>query len=186
MKRWNIILAAALAAGCAGGGDREASVRAYDLGGVPPTARLAPAKVGVVRAGAPFDTPDMLYRLAYRDAAEVLAFAQHRWAAAPAVLLQRQFARASGAPAGPCTVDFEIHEALQVFASKEASEFVLEGRGLLVAAGGARAGERVFRVVEREAGGTAAGGARAFARAADRLVGEVSAWAARVPACRAG
>ena len=52
---WRCLLLSALllAAGCAGGGDREVPVRFWDLGGVPATAKLSPAKAGVVRAGPP-------------------------------------------------------------------------------------------------------------------------------------
>ena len=184
--RWVLasVLAGVLATGCAGGGGRDAQLRVFDLGGEATSQSLAPARAGAVRAVSPFDTADMLYRLSFREPGELHAFARHRWAAAPSTLLQRRFGQASGA--GPCVAEFEIHEALQRFASAEASEFVLEGRGLLVLPGGARVGERAFRVMEKDAGGNAPAGARAFARAADRLIAEMAAWARQTAACRGG
>lgn len=184
MRAW--IAGAALLAGCAGSAEREAGPRLLDLGIEPPSAKLAGLRVAAVRAAPPNDSADMLYRLAYRDPAEVLAFAQHRWAAAPAVLLQRQLARAAAPGASPCALEFELMELTQVFDSRDASRVVLEGRAMLASAPGVRAAERVVRVVEDGAGGSPATGARAVARAADRLIGELSGWASRLPACRAG
>lgn len=184
MKRLLGVLVGVLVSGCAGVSSRDTEPRVFDLGGAAATHSLAPARAGAVRAGSPFDTADMLYRLMFREPGELHAFARHRWAATPAALLQRRFAQASGA--GPCVAEFEIHEALQRFTSPETSEFVLEGRGVLLLPGGARAGERAFRVVEKDAGGNPPAGARAFARAADRLAADIGAWAGQTPPCRGG
>lgn len=180
-----MLMVVILLAGCAGSADDGGAQRAYDLGFEAPGGRLATVRPGAVRASAPFDTNDMLYRLAYRDAAELHAFAQSRWAAAPAVLLQRRFARASGDAPAACVFDFELSELTQVFSSASASRIVLEGRATLLA-GSRRVAEKVFLVVEPEAGGSAASGARAVARAADRMIGEIGAWSAQAAGCKAG
>ncbi|MSQ55763.1 MAG: hypothetical protein EXR31_10395 [Betaproteobacteria bacterium] len=184
MKRI-LLLAAALLAGCAGSGDEAGMARTYDLGFEAPGARFGALRPGAVRASAPFDTYEMLYRLAYRDAAELHAFSGSRWAAPPGALLQRRFARAAGGAAAACTFEFELSELSQVFSSATASEVVLEGRATLLA-GSRRVADKVFLVVERNAGGSAASGVRAVARAADRMIGEIGAWSAQSGACTAG
>ena len=183
MKRTILVMAVVLA-GCAGPGERDVQVRTFDFGLEAPAARLGAVRAGLVRASAPYDAPDMYYRLAYRDPAELLAFSQSRGAAPPATLLQRRLARASPGGGAACTVDVELSELSQVFASREESDIVLEGRASLASASG-RAGERIFLVREPGAGGSASGGARAVSRAADRLIGEIAAWASQAPACRA-
>jgi cholesterol transport system auxiliary component len=184
MKRILLVLAMLFAAGCAG--NKDAGVpRTYDLGLDAPASALAGLRPGVVRATAPFDTTDMLYRLAFRDPTELLAFAESRWAATPAILLQRRMARASTGTQAQCAVDFELTELSQVFSSPEASELVIEGRAILVQ-GSKRVGERVFRISGVDAGRNAAGGVHAAARAVDRLIAEVSAWSSAAGACGKG
>ena len=172
---------AMMLAGC-GGSAAQDTVRVFDFGVDAPAATFGGVRASGVRAGAPFDAPDMLYRLAYRDGAELLAFAQSRWAASPGVLLQRRFLRATGTAAARCAFDLELAELSQVFSSPNASEIHLEGRATM-SSGAARVGERIFRIREANAGGTAASGAHAAARAADRLIAEISQWSVQLPAC---
>jgi cholesterol transport system auxiliary component len=121
----------------------------------------------------------MYYRLAYRDAAELGAFANSRWAASPPELLRKQMLRASGDKAGRCVVDVEIQEFTQVFSAKDTSEARVELRAW-VRGGGARG----WSLSEPNAGAGAASGAAAFARAANRAVGELGAWIGAQPECR--
>lgn len=172
-------------AGCTGGADRSAAPRVYDLGIEPVAVRLEGLRVLAVRAPAPFDTSDMLYRLAFRDPAELMAFTQSRWAANPATLLQRRFTQAAGGAAGRCGIEFELSELSQVFSSPQASALVLEGHVQIVA-GSSRIAGRGFRIREEDAGGNAASGARALARAVDGLINELSGWTAQIAACRQG
>lgn len=153
--------------------------RTYDLGLEAPGARLPAVRVASVRAVAPFDSPDMLYRLAYRNAAEIAAYANSRWAATPAEMFRKQLLRAAGDGQGKCSLEVEIQEFTQVFAAKEASEARLDLRASV--RGGAA---RSLSVVEANAGPDASGGAAAFARAANRAIGEMSAWIAAQPECR--
>jgi cholesterol transport system auxiliary component len=163
--------------GC--GGSAVVDPRSYDLGLAAPSAALPPARIGSVRAVAPFDSVDMQYRLVYRDAAEIGAFANSRWAASPPELLRKQMLRASGDRAGRCVVDVEIQEFTQVFSAKDASEARVELRAW-VRGGGARG----WNLSEPNAGADAASGAAAFARAANRAVGELGAWIGAQPECR--
>ena len=137
-----------------------------------------------MRAVAPFDGVDMHYRLAYRNSAELAAFA--RTAAGRrrrAELLRKQLLRASREGVGKCALDIEIQEFTQVFSSKEASEARVELRAWLAARAG-RFASRGWSVVEPNAGADAAAGAAAFARAANRAIGELGGWIAAQEACK--
>ena len=165
-----------LLSGCGSGAAPEP--RTFDLGLEAPGVRIPAMRIGSVRAIAPFDTPDMQYRLAYRNAAEIAAYANSRWAAAPADLLRKQLLRASGDGAGKCTLDIDIQEFSQVFSGKDASEARIDLRA------GMRGGaSRFVSIVEPNAGADAASGAAAFARAANRAIGELGAWIAAQPGC---
>jgi len=156
--------------------------RAFDLGLNAPGALLPPVRVGLVRAIAPFDSTDMHYRLAFRNAAEIAAFAHSRWAATPAEMLRKQILRGAGERAGGCVLELEVQEFTQVFSSEKASEARIELRASL-----ARSGSNVsrgFTVSEPNAGPDAAAGAAAFARAAERAIGELGRWIAAQPDCR--
>jgi cholesterol transport system auxiliary component len=164
--------------GC-GGGSAASDPRTYDLGLEAAGARIATVNVGSVRAIAPFDTPDMQYRLLYRNAVEIAAYAGSRWAATPADMFRKQLLRASGDGAGKCTLDVDIQEFSQVFSAKEASEARIDLRASV--RGGA---SRSVTIVEPNAGADAASGAAAVARAANRAIAELGAWAGAQPLCR--
>lgn len=186
MQKFVALCALLVAGGCAGNRSGEPPLRVYDLGIEAPAARLAGVRLGQFRAAAPLDSSDMLYRLAYRNPAEVLAFSQSRWAAAPAELLRRRFARAADATsAAPCTLELELLEISQVFDSRDSSAVLLELRASLYASG-ARVAERTVRISEPGAGGGAAEGVAATSRAADKSIAELAAWSARQPRCKAG
>lgn len=172
-----LLAAILLLAGC--GGAAAPEPRSYDLGLAAPSGVLPPARIAQVRAVAPFDSTDMQYRLAYRDAAEIAAFANSRWAATPAEMLRKQLLRAASDRPGRCIVDVEIQEFTQVFSAKEASEARIDLRASV--RGGAARG---WSVTEPNAGPNAASGAAAFARAANRAVGELGGWLAAQPGCR--
>ena len=175
MKRF--AFAILLLSGC--GGQIAPEPRTFDLGLNPPGAKLPAVRVVSVRAVAPFDSADMQYRLAYRNAAEIAAYANSRWAATPAEMFRKQLLRAAGDGQGKCGLEVEIQEFSQVFGAKEASEARFDLRAS-VRGGAARA----LSMAEPNAGPDAAGGAAAFARAADRAIGELGAWLAAQPECR--
>ena len=166
-----------MVAGC--GGAAAPEPRSYDLGLEAPAARLANLRIGSVRAIAPFDGTEMQYRLAYRNSAEVAAYANSRWAATPAEMLRKQLLRAAGEGAGKCLLDVEIQEFSQVFGAKDSSQARVELRAAL--RGGPARG---FSVAEADAGPDAAGGSAALARAVNRAVAELGAWAGAQAACR--
>ena len=165
-----------LLSGC--GGAAAPEPRSYDLGLDAPAAKLPPLRIGSVRAVAPFDGTDMQYRLAYRNASEVAAYAGSRWAATPAEMFRKQLQRAA-AESGKCTLAVEIQEFTQVFSAKDASEARLELRASL-SSGAARQ----FSVAEANAGADAVDGAAALARASNRLIGEIGSWIGAQAGCR--
>jgi cholesterol transport system auxiliary component len=181
MKR-SLAVLVLLLAGC--GGAAAPDPRTFDLGLNAPGTALPAARVGSVRAIAPFESTDMQYRLAYRDAAEIAAYANSRWAATPAELFRKQMLRAASEQAGKCVLDVEIQEFTQVFASREASEARVELRAWLGAGGARAAVSRGWSVVEPNAGADAVSGAAALARAANRAIGELGGWIAAQPGCR--
>jgi cholesterol transport system auxiliary component len=174
-------LAATLAA-CALGAARP-EPHSFDLGIELPAARLPAVRVAAVRAMAPFDGSEMYYRLAWRNGAELAAYAQARWAAPPAQLVRRQLLRANGDGNAKCTLESELQEFSQVFSSPHASAARLELNAQLVAPQG-RIASRSWRIAEAGAGADAAGGAAAMARAVNRAAGEIAAWIAAQAQCR--
>lgn len=157
--------------------------KALDLGVALPNTPLPGINIGSVRAVAPFDGVDMYYRLSWRNSAELASFMASVWVAPPAELVRKQLLRASREGVGKCTLDIEIHEFTQVFAAKESSEARVEMRAWLAGRSG-RIASRGWSVVEPNAGADAVSGAAAFARAADRVVGELGGWIAAQSDCR--
>lgn len=181
MKRLFALVPVFLLAGC-GAGSTASDPRTFDLGLEAPAVRLPAVRVGIVRSLAPFDGADMQYRLAYRNAAEIAAFANSRWAAPPADMLRKQLLRAAAEGDGKCALGVEIQEFSQVFASQAESEARIEMRIALSA--GAKTLSKQLTVNESKAGPDAASGAAAFARAANRAVGEIGGWVAAQADCR--
>lgn len=175
-----LVVLSVLLTGC--GGVAAPEPRTFDLGLDAPAGRIGGVRIGFVRAVAPFDSTDMQYRLAYRNAAEIAAYANSRWAATPAEMLRKQLLRATGDGVSKCVLEVEIQEFSQVFGAKEASDARIELRAGL--SSGARSLARRFTVIEGNSGPDAMSGAAAIARAANRMIGEIGAWAAAQPDCR--
>ena len=169
-----------LLAGC--GGATAPEPKTFDLGLAAPGTALPAVRIASVRAVAPFEATDMQYRLAYRNAAEIAAYAGSRWAASPAELLRKQLLRAASEKTGKCGLEIEIQEFTQVFSAKEASEARIDLRGW-VGVGASRVASRGWSIVEPNAGADAVSGAAAFARAADRAIGQIGGWIAAQPGC---
>lgn len=164
------------------GGASSVEPRTFDLGLATPATGLPAVRIGSVRAVAPFESTDMQYRLAYRNAAEIAAYANSRWAATPAEMFRKQLLRATGEGAARCVLEVEIQEFSQVFAAKEASDARIELRLGLSSGAGSLA--RRLTIVESNSGPDAVSGAAAAARAANRAIGEIGGWLAAQPDCR--
>jgi len=170
-------------ASCAGGGASSVPPHSYDLGIETPATSMPAVELRGVRAVRPFDSNAMYYRLAYRDGAELVAFAQSRWAAPPGELVRKQLARATRAGTPRCTLEIELQEFSQVFSAPDTSTAQLE----LVATLGAPSGSvetRAMRLSEAGAGSTAAQGVKAMQRAVTRAIAELVQWIDGVAGCR--
>jgi len=187
------VLALALGA-CAMGPTAREAPSVYDLG--PPgktekavriAARLLLPPMDDVPAQ---DETGIVFRLAYRDAAQPRIYANSRWAEAPAAMLTRRarshFALASegvltsAAGAGaPYAVRMELEEFSQVFSATEASRAVVRVRASILDLGSRTlTAQRTFEV-ERPAAPNAAGAAQALAIASDQLIEDMIAWTAQ-------
>jgi len=182
MRAAAVVLLAAIIGGCAGGAGTPLP-RIYDLGVEAPAGQVPAVRVAAVRSVAPFDGVEMHYRLAWRNASELAAFAQSRWAAPPAELLRKQLLRATREGNARCGLELELQEFSQVFASPGASEARIEFRAALAGPKG-RVAARGWKLTEAQAGVDAASGAGAFARAADKAVAEIAGWVAAQADCR--
>ena len=180
MKRAAPLLALALLGGCSGTAN-DAAPRTFDLGIAPPAAKFPALRV-LARAFGPFDSVQMYYRLAWRNSSELADYTLSHWSAPPAELLRKQVLRGAGEGAGKCTLEVEVQEFSQVFASKDSSEARIEVR-VALSNGPARIASRGIAVTEPGAGAEAASGAAAMARAAERLMHELAGWVSKQPAC---
>lgn len=193
-------MALAVSACTMGRGSPE--VAHYDLGTDPPA--MPPRRVtgsialDEVTAGGWLQTNAILYRLAYRDAAQLQAYALSRWTESPAALVTRRLRRALSAPAehGLAMVadgiptDHVVKVSLEAFEqwvqSPSASRAVVDMRVLLID-GRSRAlqAQRAFRLEEACPSVDAEGAVRALRTACDQAIAALIEWlavASRKPA----
>jgi cholesterol transport system auxiliary component len=182
------MLAALALAGCVPNNVRQNEAAVFDFGAgaagwsAPALRRLdvaAPSWLG---------TRAMQYRLAYGDANRRLAYADSRWAAPPAELLERALRRRAvdaGAQApSNCRLRIELDEFVQVFDTAQASRQLIAVRARLLSRGEQPLAARAF-AVELPAGDDARGGVVATAAAVQELGDRLAAWvAAEAPAAR--
>lgn len=176
-----------------GGLPQRASVPAiYDLGlaaAVSPAPAVIPAQIDV-RGPSWLATSAMQYRLEYREPAQRQLFAESRWAAPPAEMLQRRLLQALSAPSssgGGCRLRLEIDEFTQAFDAPESSAAVIIARAELLPPRGENVvARRAFAMREPATSADAKGGVTAFRRAGDRLANEITGWmdGAAMAACR--
>ena len=170
--------------GCALGPQSRPAAAAWDFG--PPAAqspRLKLKSLGGVEVTSPrwIDSPSAWYRLGYANAAQPQAYAQTRWVMPPPVLLDGRFRErlvSGGAVLGGVgpTLRVEVDEFVQLFDSEKASRAVVRARVTLMS-GRDIARQRQFVIEESAATPDGPGGVAALARASDRLVEVVLAWA---------
>ena len=176
-------LFALVLASCAGGGASSVPPHSYDLGIETPATNMPAVELRSVRAVRPFDSTAMYYRLAYRDAEELVPFAQSRWAAPPGELVRKQLARATRAGTPRCALEIEVQEFSQVFSAPDTSSAHFE----LVATLNVPSGNvetRALRLSEAGAGSTAAQGVKAMQRVVTRAITELVQWIDGVAGCR--
>jgi cholesterol transport system auxiliary component len=188
-----LFAAAAVAALAACAGSSAPPVE-YDFGPGGATLEEPPRlrrEITVAEATAPawLDSPALVYRLAYRDAAQPRAYAASRWVAPPAVLFtaqlrQRLVATTRSGVLVPgdgvrpaATLRVEVLEFSQVFDAPERSRAVVRVRAVLVV-DGRLLGQTSFAVDRPAPSPDAAGGARSLALAADAAIDRLIGWTA--------
>ena len=180
--------AALLLAGCinleVGGKAGRTDLAYFDLAGgqaaSPGGATLRAIALRSVDVVAPtwLDVPAMQYRLAYADPA---SFIESRWAAPPPELLQQVLRRqlsgaeSRGAP-GPCRLQIEVDEFVQVFDSPQSSSGLIELRAALLARADAPVARKTFRASRPAQSADARGGVAALAAATGDLATAVRDW----------
>jgi cholesterol transport system auxiliary component len=186
------LAAVAVLAGCAG--NTAAPPVEYDFGPGGATLEEPPRlarEITVADASAPawLDSPALVYRLAYRDAAQPRAYAESRWVAPPAALFTAQLRQRLVATtrSGVLVPDdgvrtaailrVELQEFSQVFDAPERSRAVVRVRAVLVA-NGRLVAQTSFALDRSAPSPDAAGGARALALAADAAIDRLIGWAA--------
>ena len=194
-KPWPV-LGALLLAGCALGPAQRDAPATYDLGAPRSYAATQPRihaslLVHAVTAPAWLDTPAIVYRLNYQDAARQQAYANSRWAAAPAALLTQRLrgrlaADSDGGVMGvgdsaraDYTLRVELEDFSQVFDAADASRAVAVARASLVSvAKRTLLAQKSFTVERAAASPDAGGGVRALASAGDEMIEAVATWTA--------
>lgn len=168
--------------GCSSLSPRPEAPALYDLGlaaAVSPSPAFVPVKVEV-RAPSWLAKPAMQYRLDYRQPAQRQDFAESRWAAPPAELLERRLLQAFSVPpsaAAGCRLRVDLDEFAQVFDAAEASRAVIVARAELLPPRGENVlARRVFDLREPAPSADARGGVVAFRKAGARLAGEIATW----------
>ena len=172
--------------GCFGGADTRPSPASHDLS--PAQAEADSASVNLlrqieVRAPSWLDTTAMQYRLSYADRTKRQAYAESRWVAPPARLLEQRLKRrllsgdgSSQAHAADCRLRLELDELVQDFDRPGGSQMILEARATLLAPrGDATLARQHFRRVQA-AGADARGGVVALEAATRQLAGEIENW----------
>lgn len=183
MKRWVSILAGTMLAAC-GGNVRTAETVRYDLGnlaGAWSGSRLPIATVDV-QAASWLAGPAMYFRLAYAEPLRRQTYAENRWAAPPAELLERFLKRriVFGQPdfdGAGCRLQLVLDELEQRFDDPQRSQIVLEVRALLTPMRGAELlSKRAFLIHAPAPTPAAGGGAMATRDAVQALADELGGW----------
>lgn len=181
--------AALLLAGCinleVGGKAGRTNLAYFDLAGAASAggATLRAIALRSVDVVAPtwLDVPAMQYRLAYADPARRASFIESRWAAPPPELLQQVLRRqlsgaeSRGAP-GPCRLQIEVDEFVQVFDSPQSSSGLIELRAALLARADAPLARKAFRASRPAQSADARGGVAALAAATGDLATAIRDW----------
>ena len=149
----------------------------------------APLIIAAVEASPAFDSPALLYRLAYTDAQQLRPYAQARWSMPPAELVRQRLRETLGqhrtllnpgkSDAPPRTLRIELEEFSQLFASPEQSVGLLRLRATLVQTrpGGEQWLAQRSIIVQRPAPtANAPGGVRALTAATDAAAQEIDTW----------
>jgi cholesterol transport system auxiliary component len=189
MMKWGIpILAGMLLAACGGNVRTAAETARYDLGDHTDksTAAWSGARIPIatvdVQSASWLANQSMHFRLAYAEPLRRQSYAESRWAAPPAELLERVLRRrvVFGQPdfsGSGCRLHLVLDELEQRFDDAQASRIVLEVRAVLTPVRGADIlSKRAFLIQRPAAAATARGGVAAARDAVQGLADELGVW----------
>jgi cholesterol transport system auxiliary component len=202
MRKWPIAIFAGVLLAACGGNVRTTEIAQYDLGnltGAWSGSRL-PIALVEVQASSWLSEPAMHFRLAYAEPLRRQSYAESRWAAPPAELLEAFLKRriVFGQPdfiGAGCRLQLVVDELEQRFEDPQKSQVVLEVRALLTPLRGAEMlSKRAFLIHQPATTATARGGVAAAGDAARVLADDLGGWLdeiarekpATVERCRAG
>lgn len=182
--KWPVsILAGVLLAAC-GGNVRTTEMVRYDFGNLAgswPASRIPIAAVDV-QAASWLAGPDMSFRLAYAEPLRRLSYAESRWAAPPAELLERFLKRrvVFGQPdfsGAGCRLQLVLDELEQRFDAPQSSTIVLEVHAQLAPSRGTEIlSKRAFLIHKPAPEAVARGGVAATQDAVQTLADELGGW----------
>lgn len=184
MMKWMAsILAGLLLAACSGN-LRTGEVNRYDFGsltGAWPAGRL-PIGAVEVQAASWLAGPTMHFRLAYAEPLRRQSYAESRWAAPPAELLEAFLKRriVFGQPdfgGSGCRLQLVLHELEQRFDTPQTSQVVIEVRAVLAPLRGAEMlSKRAFLINQPATAPLAREGVAATRAAVQALADELGTW----------
>jgi cholesterol transport system auxiliary component len=177
--------------GCAGRA-RQVEVAQYDLGAFSAAEAASAGQAAYLRAlhvKAPpwLDTPAMQYRLTTAQSTQRHAYAESRWVAPPALLVEHflQQNLLPAAPTGECVLQVELDEFVQTFADAKSADFqssqaeIRLRATLLSPRGGVPLAGSTFAAVHDATSADAAGGVAAHAAAVRDLGAQLRSWLTR-------
>jgi len=199
MRLLAAVIVLSASSGCSLMTSKEAPKADFDFGPVAATHVAYPATsaqvdivVHEVTAPAWMDQSSMYYRLAYRNAANPMPYAQSQWVMSPAALLTErlrsslnvsrtgEIQRVASEDPAIYTLRSELFEFEQVFDQPDRSRGVLRLRATLE--GGGVWTQRTFAIEKPAPTADAAGGVTALTQCADELAASINEWvAARQP-----
>lgn len=185
MRRIILACIVLLLAACAGGGSAVSNVGYYDFGPTHGADLKAPqlALRGVdVHAPSWLDTPALQYRATYASDARRLSYAESRWVAQPAELLQSMLQRrlvvsTANATGNGCRLSIDLDEFVQSFDKPASSSVQLDVRAsVLQAAGVVPLARQSFSIARPTTTADAPGAIAAFGAAAESLTVALRDW----------
>jgi cholesterol transport system auxiliary component len=183
---WKSMLLSLFVLAACGGNVREAERANYDLGAAAVAWKPAGIAIDAVSVQAPswLATPAIAYRLLYAGAAERRSYAESRWVAQPAELIERALNRQTGAVGG-CRLRLDMDDLIQVFDAPQASRVLLDVRAsLLTPQGETILARRAFSVMQAAPSADARGAVAGTASAMQALGAELSAWLTETAAAK--
>jgi cholesterol transport system auxiliary component len=154
-------------------------VSAYPVIGAPTIRKVE------VRAASWLATTDMQYRFSYSEPTRRRIYADSRWVAVPAemieVAMSREIAKAAGDPSAGCRLRVELDEFIQEFDSAQSSRAIIDARfSLLSSRSDVSLAQYRVQQSRKTDSGNAAGGVLALSTLTAALTEEAEQWLLRL------